>query len=209
MLKYRLPFIFLVIPSFLLGQVRLGVMGGGSFSEDVIIRGSIPIEIEKSDYLSYQIELAFSVKGNKEILPHMNFDSDRTGKRVSYFEVPALLKVSLPLPDIRTYLLAGVQVGYGVEVNVEYIQSEEYFSERYTFQEARLKKIDAGITIGAGIAKPISKGRQIFVDFRYYLGLVNIDQTVEREIYNEGTYLSMGFLLPIQINPKRKKRGRQ
>ena len=196
MLKHFTLLIGLIIPQLLSGQLSSGIMGGGSLSDQVIVRGAIPFEIQRNDLLSYQVELAFSLRGNKKVLRQIDFNAERAAKSISFVEIPLLVKVGLPVENIKPYLVGGVQFGYGLNVRTEYRRGTEYFKESYSFEEANLSRYDGGVTFGVGLLKTIAKERSIFIDFRYYLGLVNLDRSNSAEIYNEGVTLSLGFSIP-------------
>ncbi len=179
-------------------QVYLGLMGGGSFTEEVEVRGAIPVEWEKNSYFSLRAELAVTVRGNQEIVRKINISTDVSIENLLLLELPIMARFTLPTQGFQPYLTIGLQVGYGISVHSRYIDAQQYFKEKFSFREAGLKHLDSGLTFGIGLEKSISGNRRIFADLRHYLGILNIDDAPQGEIYNQGTALSIGLLLPIR-----------
>ncbi len=194
--------IFILLANHSYSQAYLGFMGGGSFSEEVEVRGAMSLEWAKNKYLSFRFEPAFTIRGNREVARKIGNSADRSAESLSYFELSALTKFSMPLKIFNPYAVLGVQAGYGLGVKSSYINGTDIFQEKYAFEDLDLDPFDWGVTFGLGLEKEIHKNRKIFADFRYYLGLMNFDAIEGGDIFNAGKVFSIGFLLPIWDHPK-------
>lgn len=194
----------LFLTPFAWGQVHVGLMGGGGFWGDVEVRGAIPVMITKNDFVSFQSELAYTIRGNREILRRVEIEPELSAERLFYLELPISVKWRLPLEKIQPYLLTGIQVGYGVGVRVKYVESQSYYNWKTDFSNLQLKSWDGGMNLGIGVEKATEKDRRIYISYRYYLGLVDFEENEEGELYNSGGYFSIGFMVPLAENGKRR-----
>lgn len=192
--------IFCLTVVFVDAQSYFGVMGGGSLTDEVEVRGALPVEWKKNDFWAFRFEPAFVIRGNREVNGKIKQASDYLDISLSYLECSFLAKLSLPWNAVAPYLTMGIQAGYGLSVQSRHIEDSKYFENRYKFKAIELNQLDGGLTFGFGIDKEISKNKKIFADFRYYLGIADIDSNGDEEIYNEGKVFSIGFLLPIRAH---------
>lgn len=85
--------------------------------------------------------------------------------KLTYLELPMMLKYTFGTGKIKPYFMAGPT--FGVNLGAE----EEYWGD------LEVKSLDLGLGLGGGISIPIGNN-SIFVEARYALGLTNInDQT--------------------------------
>ena len=199
-MRILLTLLFKVIVILVLhSQIHIGLMGGGSLYNDVEVRGAVPLTIQKNEFLSLQTELAFAVRGNRALIEKLNIRPSLSSEHLYYLELPVLLKVTLPLRSFQPFLLIGPQIGYGLGARLQYIEEDEYHRVNYSFKELGLRSLDLGMTFGFGMEKSIAGGRKIFADYRYYLGVLDIDTHQQGELFNAGSAISIGFSLPIKL----------
>ena len=206
-MKRLFPFLIIILlVNNLTGQVNVGIMGGGSLSDEVEVRGAVLLEWMMNKYIGFRVEPAFTIRGNHEVVRKIDISPERSAESLSYFELAILSKFTLPFDDFRPYAVIGLQAGYGIGVRSSYIDGPYLFKEKYSFDQVKLDPVDGGITFGVGIEKEIRRNRKIFADFRYYLGLVNFDEDERGDIFNAGKVFSIGFAMPITTSSRRTVR---
>lgn len=180
-------------------QSYIGLNGGGGLGIEQIAKGAIPYERELKDYLSLGVELGVTIRQNQAMIRKINSPVDIYFLRQSYVELPFYLKLKLPIQDLKPYIHAGGQIGYGLNMWYHYRNDRSWERDSYRFKDAGLKRLDAGVILGGGIEKELVKRQKIFLDLRYYLGLINLDKDPENSVYNEGLVFSIGCLFPINL----------
>ena len=199
MTKVSLLFMFTLSMAFQINaQTYIGLMGGGSISLDEIAKGGIPAEFQIKEYLAVRIEPSFTVRQKQELIRKINHSKDIFLVRMSYLELPMMAKFSFPLEGIRPYATLGLQIGYGLKLWYNHRSDGHWQKEDFSFQLADLSRLDGGITIGAGMETHLVQKQKLFIDFRYYLGLLDIEKASNSRIYNQGLILSIGCLFPIK-----------
>ena len=179
-----------IVTSVSFGQIKFGVktglnlsnvkMSGGGVSIDnkmytgFMIGGFVNYSI--NDKLSVQPEILFAQYG-------CNFDEDIFGPDVeplkeNYISIPIVVKYSIG----AIHVLAGPQLGY--------LLSAEVDGDDATGTDAfDMKKMDAGIALGAGYEWEIGLG----IDARYYLGLANITNQSGFEMKNRSIQVAVFY----------------
>ncbi len=128
------------------GKSLLGFQAGVFFTFDV------------SEYISIQPEGYYAMKGSRL--------SDESDFKLTYIEVPVLIKVTLPVEGgLRPSLFAG---GYGA-----FQLSAKYKSAGATTDVENLKKFDYGMVFGGCVELGMG-GVKLLLDARYTVGLANI-----------------------------------
>jgi hypothetical protein len=147
--------------------------------------GGVFIETPLSPRFSFQVELLFMRKGDKEPVAGYVVDSleffyeDVT--RLTYLEIPLLVKFK---PHTNSRLKPAVFAGPAVSCLINAV-SDEYDS---TIQEVAkavnirddLKALDLGIVAGAGFTYLTRPDQGVTFDFRYTLGMIKIDDSEGR-----------------------------
>jgi hypothetical protein len=195
--RIALPFLFLFVFKLGTAQNYVGLSGGGGLATEVGFRTAAIGEFPVNSILSIQTEVVFIQRANWEIIQRLNQDIDYRQVVVAYIELPLLAKFSLDLNAISLHGLLGVKLGYGINMVGNYVEDGSIISEKFQFDEKNIEQFDMGLNLGFGIEREISKARKIFIDYRYYLGLYDIDKEADSEIYNAGSVVNMGFLIPI------------
>ena len=205
-MKFSLPLLFLCFSigiSFQLSaQSYIGLSGGGGINSEVLFRTAIPAEIPINQTLSIRSELVYIQRENRDILLKLNGDRNYWQPVISYLELPILAKAHLHINSLSIYALAGPKFGYGIKLAANYLEDNTFYEERFHFSDEGIHQFDFGLNFGFGLEKRINKDRKIFVDYRFYLGLYDIDQAASTSIFNQGQVFNLGFLVPIfqQIN---------
>ena len=184
-------------------QHYLGVSGGGGINTEVVFRAAVQHEVSLSQNVSLQTELAYIERENRELLLRLIGKKNFRHAKISYLELPIFVKAKMPVKSIQLYALAGAKIGYGLRLSASYLEDSRLIEERLQFGEQHVSHFDFGLNLGAGIEKTINKDRKIFIDYRFYLGLLDIDQLAETDIFNQGHVFNIGFLIPIS-REKRK-----
>jgi len=191
------------------GGVRVGALAGANVATldvnmedpDVTFRaktffaaGAV-VEVGLSRHLSLQLEPMYLQKGGKIVIRDFFGEDASASVRLSYVELPVLLKVSKPTGRVRPYLVVGPSVGYRTSVRVKDETTGE--EEDPADADENLRKWDFGVTAGAGLAVPAGRAT-VFVESRYTWGLVNLDKEDEDlTLKNRGIQVLAGFTFPI------------
>lgn len=190
-------------------EVRVGALAGVNIAElqfnmedpDVSLHsqsllavGAV-VEIGLSRHLSLQLEPMYLQKGGKVDIRDFFGEDASASLRLSYVELPVLLKLSKPSGRARPYVIVGPSVGYrtGIRSRDE-VTGEEQDS---TDADEMLEKWDFGVAAGGGLAVPVGRA-SVFVEGRYTWGLVNLNKEDEEfTMNNRGIQVLAGFTFPI------------
>ncbi len=161
------------------------------------IFANIPI----SGSISFEPGLLLSTKGLK--VEEEDDDDFEASMKLNtfYADVPLTLKYTYILEDLKIYGAAGPYVGIGISGKSKstYTYNGESESEEETIEwgsdedKDDLKRLDFGLTFGAGI----SKG-SILAGISYDLGLANISPYTEDGTKNSNRVfrISIGYIFP-------------
>jgi hypothetical protein len=109
--------------------------------------------------------------------------------KLSYFEIPVLLKASIPLDRIKPYFLAGPTLGIRVSASEELTDGTQVqTSDLGQFVET----IDFGLYFGSGMEFRVASNTDIFAGFGYSLGLSNISKQTTSVFKNYGIQINGG-----------------
>jgi len=110
--------------------------------------------------------------------------------KLSYLEVPALLKVKFPLTEIKPYVIGGPVLGIRVSASEE--QSNGTQTNDVDASSA-FESIDFGLLFGAGMDFNVATKTDLFVQAGYSFGLSNIwKQTTTVTVKNYGIQITGG-----------------
>lgn len=109
--------------------------------------------------------------------------------KLSYLEIPALLKVSFPLTEVKPYLLAGPTLGIQLSANEE---ATDGVQVQTADASSIYESIDFGLYFGAGVDFHVSKV-DMFVGGGYSMGLSNIVKQTNISGKNYGFQLTGGI----------------
>lgn len=190
--------IFLFCAPFALrAQIATGLGGGGGFTRNTGFRAALPLEygIRKNVYIHSGV--AIIQRRNLEIIRKLGNGRDYLSVATDYLSLPILLKLRLDWQPVRLYGLIGAEINYGLRLQASGLEDMRLFRETLSFDPLGLRRWDAGLCIGGGVEKDIHRRRKIFADIRYYQGITDMDRSAASEIYNDGVFVTLGFLLPL------------
>ena len=104
-------------------------------------------------------------------------------EKLSYLEVPILLKYSFLKSRLRPYVEAGAFGGYLLAANSDFKSTYTdgtVYSENNVSSDDRRNKTNFGLLFGAGLTYKTGPGGQLVLDIRYCMGLSNIVNTANR-----------------------------
>jgi hypothetical protein len=160
---------------------RVGFVAGASYKVGLLMG------------LSIQPEVLYSQKGAVYELSappgYGNWTAKSTVK-LSYIDIPVLVKFSLPVPLVSPYLEGGVS--YSILLSAK--ETDEYTvpglpsqSEEQDIKDGTTKN-DLSFVVGVGIQVLI-----IDIDARYNIGTTKLQKDFDTKMYNRGFALTLGL----------------
>ena len=203
--------VFLILLLFLLmtisvnAQVHVGVIGGVNLASVNLdpLEGGVEIsnltvfgiggviDYEFNESMALRFEPMYIQKGAKG-----SWNIFEMEDKLSYIEIPILLKYSIGKGKIKPYLEAGPYIGFLLAGTGKV--SGGGYSEEEDIKDAT-KSLDFGLGFGAGVSVPVSKN-YIFLEARYALGLVNINEDPDdpdTEVKTKGIQVFVGMTFPL------------
>ena len=180
-------------------QVHVGVFGGLnranlSFDEtDLSSRTAFGfggvLDYGLGESIALHFEPVFLQKG-AEAKEEDGFDSEFTFK-LTYLEVPVMLKYAFGTNDTKPYVIAGPTIGFNLSAKATAGSEEQDLKDD-------IKSIDFGLGFGAGVSIPTGNN-SIFVEARYALGLTDINGAPNPEfsIKTKGIQIFAGITFPL------------
>jgi opacity protein-like surface antigen len=132
----------------------------------------------------YQKDVYYKASG-AESLDHIALD---------YIALPVGVKFDLDLEHIKLYGVLGVQLAYGMQVEVLFApEAVPLNGQNLAFEEVGLRSWDAGLSLASGFEKMINNRYKLFLEYRYYLGITSLNSMHPVELFNEGGVLNIGI----------------
>jgi hypothetical protein len=203
LLPWQLSLFFLLANVSLQAQSFYGVSGGGGFTQSTGFRAALPIEIRIRNNTAIFGGPAFLMRRNQEIVRKLDPTRDYYTVETNYLSLPVMFKLRLDWQPIQLYGLFGIEVNYGLRMQATGVEDQTLFKENLDFSSININRLDGGVSIGGGFEAGMRNQRKIFADLRYYLGVMDIDQSVDGEIYQEGAYVTLGFMMPMGSGEER------
>ncbi len=142
-----------------LKRLRFGVFHNFGITE------SVGVQVE-----AYYVQKGSEIKG-------INDDKSITSNtKLSYIELPVLLKLTIPSSTVRFHLLGGGYAAYrltGKMYTTTKVNGKKVGSQVETKVKDDFKKFDFGITVGAGVSVDLNAA-SLILEARYNHGLANI-----------------------------------
>ena len=134
-----------------------------------------------------------------EVLEAPTYDSiGNYAQVINYFILPVLIKYKF---KNHMYVELGAQGGLMYSAWTEFIRKSDNSDVRIrNFNEDKINRIDAGMTIGAGYR--LLKGKGFTIGAKYYQGFTNVYKGKSGSV-NSGFFLKVNF--PIGVGGKDKK----
>lgn len=190
-------FLFFVLPSF--GQWAVGINAGSSILYPGFLKANIAVEKELSSNWYLRSGAGFTLRSNRVLVRKVELDPDISSASSSYWSLPLQFKGQLEFKKIHLYGLAGAEFGLGNKVYYLYTKENNLFNGKSSFENFGLRSYDIGLSAGLGFQHFAGKGRIVFVDYQFYLGLVDLDPSEAITIFNESQGISVGLLIPVNI----------
>lgn len=157
------------------------------------LQAGVVLNVPISNRFSFQPEVLYSQKGYK-----FSEGGDELVVKMNYIEVPALLKFHVMPEGTGLFLTAGPTFGYWgggkVKYNIDGVEDEE----DYEFED-EANRGEVGISIGTGIAFPVSSGA-VNLDVRYGIGLTSLAETEDDSTMKNRV---LGFSVAYLFNTKK------
>ena len=137
-----------------------------------------------SKYVSWQTDLLYIVRGAEARVSQSN-DAD-LDFRLSYLEVPLLLKLALPVTRKKKFNVY-VETGFGLDlltathIGVLVVASLSN-SEASNLQNTNFTPVFLSYIIGAGVSYKVSAGVQTFIESRFSLSLSRHHERPQSEL---------------------------
>ena len=180
-------------------QKYLGISAGADLYETVDFRGAASFEWQQANALSFQTEVALVRRENYNLLAFLPLNEDYIRPNITYIEIPFLVKFKMRIDDTAIYALAGPKIGWGLSVvSSKWDEKGQPIQIPIRWEELPIQRWDFGLTAGLGFEKLISNDKKIFLEFRYYLGITDLNTSKESDVYNEGKLINLGFSLPVR-----------
>ena len=179
-------------------QVNLGILGGLNLANmradpdqgvDLSTRTGIGIggvvDIGLGNTSALRLEPMFLQKGSKIGVEGLG----ELGKiKVSYIEVPVMLKLAFGTGNAKPYVMAGPTIGFVLSAKLD---DEDIKDE--------IKNTDFGLSFGGGVSIPAGNN-SIFVEARYALGLSDINDDPDdpdTKLKTKGIQIFAGITFPL------------
>ena len=177
------------------------------------ITGGINFDVKLKNNISLLCELDFISKGY-----HSEFDYDLFSgpivhvdeiTKYNFLELPLIVKYNLPMKNGNVHFLAGPSVGYAVNGrNTIKSNGSILSSSDINFNNEKLNRFDIAGNLGFGLSFQAGSVH-IVPEFRYQLGLVNLNESEEvfnknRRITTSCMLLSIAVTLPVKLLIKSK-----
>lgn len=211
--------ITLVIISPVAAQINVGFQGGITLpniswtNEDITLDGNFKInpgmnagilcEYAFSPELAFLSGLFYEQAGTRykeEISEEDWHTSEEVKARANYFVIPVLVKYKYEVKEkMNIFGIGGPYYGYLLSGKAKGDITGDYNADIDVDIKDNAKSSDFGLVIGAGVEKQLKK-YNIFVDFRYKIGLSNGAESggyfeeVDLTAKNKGFSINIGIL---------------
>ncbi len=154
-------------------------------------------------FLSIHPEFFFIEKETPFDLESFAPEEDFRLNQIDYLEFPIALQLKVKLNVVSFNLFLGPFIAYGLSASALDFQTGTL--SHFSLQEINVSRIDFGALIGGGLDFDIAKGRRMFIDVRFNIGLKDINTTVDGETYTENNSLTMGIMFPLKFKKKEER----
>ncbi|MEI6434822.1 MAG: porin family protein [Bacteroidota bacterium] len=134
-------------------------------------QGGFVGKIGFNKYLAVQMELLFAQKGLK-VKATASGVTAKAWYTVNYFEIPLLIKFSIPAGPVMIFANVGPSLGIGLSAKFA-TDPDAGYNTTINFEEGGLQRFDFGLLFGAGAGLKVGKG-ELFLDLRYGLGISDV-----------------------------------
>lgn len=138
-------------------------------SMKVGIASGVGLTVPVSDMVGIRAEMLFSQKGFKYTQTVPFFGTIDASVSVNYLDIPITAVLMIPSKGVQPSFFVGPVLGLKVgdpTVTVDGVSGDT---------DVKLKSLDIGLALGAGLNFPLGRTNSIGLDARYTLGLTNIN----------------------------------
>jgi len=178
-------------------QLSVGGTAGSSILYPGFLQATFLVEKQLTPSFFLRSGAGFRLRAHRSLVRKVELDPDISSASSSYWSLPVQIRGQLSFKNLQIYGIAGLEAGWGHRIYYIYIKEQSYYNGRASFQEFGLRKLDLGLSTGFGVQYTVGKGHTVFVDYQFYLGLIDLDRTDAVTIYNESQGISVGMLIPI------------
>lgn len=214
--------LFFISTHFAFAQVSVGVRAGMHLANYAVSDKPAIGEVERKShpFVVVGVVAEYRVNDNFAVQPELNFlqkgvNQDvhltsaalgtyriQTEARISYLEIPLLIKQGLSLGMLRADVLFGPSIGYalsGKGKNTYTIEGvTEVHEDKLDFKKAEYQRAEFGFHLDAALSLKVGKSARIFLDGRYLMGLTNLNSSGnDGEVRNRGVSISVGTLVAL------------
>jgi hypothetical protein len=143
------------------------------------------VDIGVSRILSIRPGVRYVMKGFSTTSNGITFT-----EKLSYLELPMLLKASIPLQRVKPYFSAGPTLGIQLSATEEITNGVQVQTGDVS---TVFETIDFGLYFGGGLEFHVASGTDIFTGFGYSLGLTNVSKVPTFEGKNNGIQITGGI----------------
>jgi hypothetical protein len=111
-------------------------------------------------------------------------------EKMSYLEMPLLIKASIPLNHVKPYVVAGPSLGINLSASSEILNGGQVLQS--ADDGASWETIDFGLYFGSGFDFHVADKIDVFTGFGYTLGLTNVSKIQGLEGKNNGIQITGG-----------------
>lgn len=143
------------------------------------------VDIGVSRIISIRPSVRYVMKGFSTTSNGITFT-----EKLSYLEMPMLLKASIPLHRVKPYFTAGPTLGILLSASEEVTNGVQVQTGDAS---SIFETIDFGLYFGGGLEFHVASGTDIFTGFGYSLGLTNVSKVPTFEGKNNGIQVTGGI----------------
>jgi len=189
-------------------QNYIGVEGGGYFAlRQTGLKIGLVSDFKINNFLSFHPELIYIQKGVSLPLEELAPEQKYRSSKIEYLQVPLLFQIRLDIKTFSFQLFAGPYISYGIKASaVNFDNINQQFQEQFSFDAIHTRRIDFGTSLGTSLVLDVGKSNKMFIDLRYNLGLRDLDKDPSKENFNEGTSMTMGFMIPFRKEKNKEER---
>ena len=175
-------------------QIALGGYASSAVFSDDFARLNVCIEQPLNTSLTLRTGMGMTFRS----IPLDIEDAEIIRVRAAYWSLPVQLKAQLGSENFQVYGLLGFEFGLGHRIYYRYIYENKAYKDVSTFPGLGLQRIDIGLQPGLGFQYTITKGKRVFVDYQFHLGLRNLYASNTDSLYNEGQGVTVGLMVPFR-----------
>ncbi len=182
-------------------DVTATIPGASTSGRAVFLFGGV-FQLGFAGPIALEVEPTYIQKGGKAEANNISINgipvsSLKLTYKLSYLEIPILLRVNLPVPGIKPYAEAGPTIGFNMSSTVTTdFTANGQSGTNDTDDKDNTSSTEFGLAFGAGVEYGVAPFTSLVFDVRYALGLSNTqsNSTGNQSIKTNGIQLSVGVL---------------